>query len=169
MLSSSRIPRLPIVVGLCLAAAGCTDGASDPVGPVPDAKLGSSVAFNPQPEPPADIFTFTVQGQLDGDWRGRFSGPDGDGTVSIVTGSSRMAGQTLHLRQTWEFHPPEPGLAFGAELSGVVNLESGLLVLNGTGDGGPVHVHGEATSAGGGGFNIGGSVMFNPQPEPPAR
>jgi hypothetical protein len=92
-------------------------------------------------------------------------------------------GKTLHLEQVWTLHPPdpihppEPVEPVQIALSGILNLAKGSIVMNGDTDTGgmeiskgtKVHVRGQFTDAGGGAISVGGELMFNPQPEPPAR
>lgn len=165
------IRRFLLAMAPAIAAAGCAEGPTTPAGMValPEADFDVSAEFNPQPEPPGRVFTFTAKGELTGGWSGSFRGDEGGGEVDIVIINNHQEGTTLHLQQRWEFLPPDPIMPFAAELAGIIELESGLLDLNGTSQGTPVHILGEVVPVGGGVFDIGGSVMFNPQPEPPGR
>lgn len=159
-------------VGLGLLLVACEPG---PTAPAPELlpPLDATARFNPQPEPPPGIFEFELTGEIDGRWDGMFGARGGE--VMVEPLAFEMNGQTLHLSQEWTFVPPEPVVPPDPivppepiMLRGTVNLSTGRLVLNGaTEDGVPVHVQGQVMPNGGGVFNIGGEVMFNPQPEPP--
>ena len=165
MKRASSLATMAAIASVGLVTTSCEQRLT-----TPEATMNASHAFNPQPEPPGRILSFSVQGRLTGGWRGRFTGADGDGgALFIVVVDTRPAGKTQHLWQTWHFTPPDPVAPFDAELSGIVNLKTGRLVLNGTSQGAPVHVRGEVSSLAGGVVNIGGELMFNPQPEPPAQ
>jgi len=147
----------------CIGVAGCTDTPAAPkaMDALPQAKLDV-------PAVPLRVVTFAATGELTTDWTGSFRGSDGGGEVSIIIINSSREGQTIHLEQRWEFRylPPDPIIT--ATLWGIVNTETGLLELSGlTSEGGWAVVRGEVSPLGGGIFDVGGSVMFNPQPEPP--
>lgn len=73
------------------------------------------------------------------------------------------------MQQIWQVVPPEPVAPIPIQLSGIINWTSDQVVLNGATAGGVrAHVRGLAT-ADAGVVSIGGELMFNPQPEPPAR
>lgn len=132
--------------------------------------------FNPQPEPPAKIFRFETMGMPDGDWEGRFLNDHFNGRVVVETLSSVMRGKTLHLVQSWTLHPPDPIQPVQLTLKGIINHASHKIVMNGVTEeegmtvpaGTNVHLRGEFTADGSGALSIGGELMFNPQPEPPA-
>ncbi len=134
------------------------------------------VFFNPQPEPPAQIFNFETLGLPDGDWEGRFHNDHLNGRVVVETLSSVMRGKTIHLVQSWTLHPPDPIQPMQITLKGMLNSASGKVVMNGVAEsngmmmaaGTNLHLRGEFTAAGSGALSIGGELMFNPQPEPPA-
>lgn len=139
-------------------------------------KPTGSAFFNPQPEPPARIFSFETTGDPDGDWRGRFDDTNLNGQISVETLSSMRRGKTLHLEQAWTLHPPEPVEPVQITLKGILNLAKGSIVMNGDTEtdgmeiskGTKVHIRGQFTDTGGGAISVGGELMFNPQPEPPA-
>lgn len=132
--------------------------------------------FNPQPEPPAQIFRIETMGIPDGDWEGRFLNDHLKGRVVVETLSSVMRDKTLHLVQLWTLHPPDPIQPVQFTLKGIVNYESHKIVMNGMAEeeglmifsGTNVHLRGEFTATESGALSIGGELMFNPQPEPPA-
>jgi hypothetical protein len=70
-------------------------------------------------------------------------------------------------KSAFPIHPPDP--ISPITLSGILNLESGILVLNGgEPDSSQVHVRGQVDFYEGGSIsNIIGELMFNPQPESP--
>lgn len=155
------------VVALGLPLVACEAGPTTPEPADAPGPFVVTAYFNPQPEPPPAVFKLSMEGRLEGDWRGMLGVRGGEATAENLT--SEMNGETLHLSQEWTFVLPEP--VFPPEpvrLMGIVNRTTGELVLNGTTEEGvPVHVRGQVTETGGGLFSIGGEVMFNPQPEPP--
>lgn len=151
-----------------LATAACGQDATAPAGNPHEVELGSVAAlFNPQPEPPAQIYDFMLDGTLL-----RMEGrtlEEGGGALAVTGLESRTEGTVLHLVQRWEVYPPDPISPVDFVVSGILNLETGLMVLNGrTEEGVPVHVIGTAELSSAGALSIGGELMFNPQPEPPA-
>lgn len=132
--------------------------------------------FNPQPEPPGQIFLFTAEGALDGEWVGRLTEQaTGEAwRLDVVTESVEANGETLRLFQVWILHPPDPVIPpdpVRVALAGTLNLANGLLVLNGIIEDGQVqaHVRGEAVVGEAGAASALGELMFNPQPEPPGQ
>lgn len=139
------------------------------------AASGKELLFNPQPEPPARAFEFEAQVRTGGEWTGQFQNSYYKGRFLVETGSSVKRGRTVHLVQAWTFypepvHPPEPVIPptpmrpVTVVLKGIHNTVAGILVLNGK----QAHVNAKFTSGGSGAVSIGGELMFNPQPEPPA-
>jgi len=177
-LSATRmVRRLPALLSAgFLLAAGCAD-TRDIVAPDVAARhsiAGGDRMFNPQPDPPKEIFRFLIDTpelidnpELRG-WTGTFVNGDGVDGVLLVNHllPAVQRGGVLHLRQTWTFTIGDTTLP-AVQLDGILNLNSSHLVLNGRDvTGNIVQVHGMLTSAGGIG-SIGGAVMFNPQPDPP--
>jgi hypothetical protein len=123
------------------------------------------------------VLEFEASGEEDGRWVGRFT--EVDGTLEVETITAARHGDTIHLEQVWRLFPPDPihppDPVFPPDpispitLSGILNLESGILVLNGgEPDSSQVHVRGQVDFNEGGSIsNIIGELMFNPQPEPP--
>jgi hypothetical protein len=129
-----------------------------------------TVQFNPQPDPPALIFQFTATGEIDGPWSGRLGDPGAEpaGRLRVELLASDRQGSTLNVLQRWTLYPPDPFLPVTVLMGGIVNLSTGALVLNAPDGDRPVaHVRGQALE-GPGGISIGGELMFNPQPDPPA-
>lgn len=153
-------------VGLGVLLVACEPGPTA-VGPTPAPRhLDATVQFNPQPEPPPQLFDFQMEGLL----TGRLAGRLGEGgTVMVSTVEFMTRGGTVHLSQTWNVVPPDPIVPpEPIMLMGIADTSTGKLVLNGmTEDGVPVHVRGQIVPTGNGGVSIGGELMFNPQPEPP--
>lgn len=133
------------------------------------------VFFNPQPEPPAQIFAFETDGLPGHDWEGRFESSEFAGGIMVENLSSKQRGKTLHVVQLWTLYPPDPVLPVRITLKGILNHASSKMVLNGTAapDGVLVknetkaHVRGEFAMTADGTISVGGELMFNPQPEPP--
>lgn len=176
-LSAGLLVLLSPLVGISLVA--CSDAAA-PTAPGSHATPGATMNFNPQPEPPPQIFMLEAAGQVDGRWTGMFGSREGGfvASLSVENISADPAGEVIMLAQTWTFFPPEPIvppdpivppepiLPVTVELRGTLS-PNGRLVLNGTTDTGiQVHVQGNAMLTGGT-ASVGGEVMFNPQPEPP--
>lgn len=154
----------PLSTLLLVPLLGCGDAvAPEPIAPGPAAH--STVAFNPQPEPPARLtVAFDARGTVDGRMTGSVRLPDGVGELTIRTIETRTAGDVLHLEQTWEIHPPDPIEPFELRLHGTVDGTE--VILNGSGSAGQAHVTAELD-----GTTLMGDlsiVGFNPQPEPPA-
>lgn len=160
-------PLLAAVTTLLLGVGGCADSTAPQIekdGPPRNASVG--VQFNPQPEPPAQILMFQVSGDLFTRLEGR-TGDDASLSISAIETTRR--GSVFAVRQSWEVHPPDPIEPFEVQLTGIINTANGRVVLNGsTTTGIPAHVRGTADFSGSG-VSIGGELMFNPQPEPPAR
>lgn len=163
---------LPPVLALILlpALSACADpptapesAALDPAGMAVDGSVG--VLFNPQPEPPAQVLAFQVSGDL----LTRMSGLLGVASLSIRALETHRRGSVFEVRQTWEVHPPDPIEPFEIQLAGTINAANGSVELNGsTTDDVRAHVLGTADFSDTG-ISIGGELMFNPQPEPPAH
>lgn len=168
-----RTLRRWTMAGLVLALAACSDAPLLEPEPL-------DIAFGIQPEP-FRTYPFEATGRIDGRWAGIIGDPamGESGDVMVDTQSSTTLGATVHLVQTWvlippdpiyppdPIHPPDPVVPVVATMHGVINTETGLIVLNGrSAEGIVVHVRGE-TSTNGGVISVGGNVMFNPQPEPP--
>lgn len=171
-LSAGLLVFLSPVVGISLVA--CSDAAA-PTAPGSHAAPGATMNFNPQPEPPAHVFMLEAAGQLDGRWTGTFGSRESGfvASLSVENISTEPLGEVVLLAQTWTFHPPDPIHPPDPVLPATVDLRgtlgtNGRLVLNGTTDTGfQVHVQGNAIVTSGT-ASVGGEVMFNPQPEPPA-
>jgi len=158
-LALALILVMTLPVSPALAGAGLVFASQD-----------ADVLFNPQPEPPGQIFEFEAAGSVDGEWVGRFSDAATGvvGALEVETLSSTRLGETLYLVQLWTLFPPDP--AIPVALEGSLNLTSGLLVLNGAEVEGPqAHVQGQVVFGEGGAISVGGELMFNPQPEPPGQ
>jgi hypothetical protein len=173
-----RAPRrLPLLLaGSFLLATGCSErpGMLGPDQPLLSAGSGAGVMFNPQPDPPREIRAFVLDDVLIDTpnlrpWTGLWGGRDPESQFGVVIENlpaPDQSGQTLRLIQRWDFGAEGAGLP-AVQVDGVLNLQSGRLVLNGRdGAGKPVHIQGWMTTSGG--INsIAGEVMFNPQPDPP--
>jgi hypothetical protein len=123
------------------------------------------------------VLEFMASGEVEGDWEGRLITSDGALEVEIINATRH--GNTIHLVQEWRLippdpihppdpvHPPDP--ISPITLSGILNLDSGILVLNGgEPDSSQVHVRGQVFFDEEGSISdIIGELMFNPQPEPP--
>ncbi len=159
LLHGARPTRAACLLGLTVLAA-CDAGPTAPA-------AGEAPAFGVEPVP-FRVFDFDAAGRIDGRWVGRLT--DGR-TLMVDPLSSASMGMTIHLVQTWTLtNLPDDGMPVTATLSGIVNLATGRLVLNGAmAAGTPVHVRGDVTDTGGGTISIGGEFMFNPQPEPPGH
>lgn len=172
-LRSTPRPSLLLGAALLLSVA-CSEapGVLAPGQALPSAGSDADVTFNPQPDPPKELVSFSIDNPQLIDtpelrpWQGTY---DGDGrTAGVLTVEHLLPavqrGETLHLRQRWSFGD---GVLPAAQVDGVLNLSSGRLELSGrNGDGGTVLIQGWLTSSGGG-SSLGGYVMFNPQPDPP--
>ncbi len=167
---SSTVIALVLLPALSACADTPTDLALARTATAPFHHLSAEVAgegmqFNPQPEPPAQVLVFQVSGDL----FTRLSGRLGDASLSIRAHETIQRGSVFQVRQNWEVHPPDPIQPFEIELTGTINTANGRVVLNGsTTDGVRAHVLGFADLSDGG-ISMGGELMFNPQPEPPAR
>jgi hypothetical protein len=167
-----RAVLVSLIGGMLLAA--CMES---PTSPVPGSTVASRAPeigpmFNPQPDPPMEIRAFVLDDVLIDNpnlrpWMGSWGRRDAGGPLSVeLLLPAVQQGQTLRLSQSWEFGGEGVGLP-AVQLDGVLNLDSGRIVLNGLdGAGQPVHVQGWMTSSGGA-YSIAGEVMFNPQPDPP--
>jgi hypothetical protein len=167
-----RAVLVSLIGGLLFAA--CVEAPTSPA-------VGSVVAsrapeigpmFNPQPDPPMEIREFVLEDVLIDNpnlrpWTGSWGRRDAGGPLSVeLLLPAVQQGQTLRLSQSWEFGGEGVGLP-AVQVDGVLNLQSGRLVLNGRdGAGKPVHIQGWMTASGGA-YSIAGEVMFNPQPDPP--
>lgn len=163
-------------VSLLLLASGGMIGCSDVTAPAPAASMQASVEvmFNPQPDPPMEMLKFAIDNpNLLGDPRGLTGrlldalGREG-GTLDVIAiQPTRVVGQTMHLNLRWTFIGDGnnlPAVLPAVQVSGILNLASGQLVLNGVADDGRrVHVRGQT----GPGGTLFGELMFNPQPDPP--
>jgi len=139
------------------------------------------VQFNPQPEPPGQVYSFEATGMIGGRWVGTFLNPrtGEDQQLEVNPISVEIRGQSFQLVQTWIFHPPDPVIppdpVFPPDpivvgFTGILNLANGSLVLNGIiedGMGGGAHIRGISEAGEGGVLSTIGELMFNPQPEPP--
>jgi hypothetical protein len=127
--------------------------------------------FNPQPDPPMEMLYFGVDNpNLLVDPRGatgRLLDTAGREVGQIAVSAiqpARVAGQTVHLNQRWDFITDGTSLP-AVKVAGVLNMATGLLVLNGVADDGRrVHGRGQVDSGLG---SLLGQLMFNPQPDPP--
>jgi len=166
---------LPLLLaGGLLLAAGCSDapGMVAPDQTLLSAGPDAGVMFNPQPDPPKEIREFVLDDVLIDTpelrpWMGTWGVRDAGGPLSVdQLLPAVQQGKTLRLSQRWNFDGAGAGLP-AVQLDGILNLQTGRLVLNGRdGAGKPVHVQGWMTSSGGA-YSIAGEVMFNPQPDPP--
>jgi|GEM_PF-3362869 len=131
------------ILGITLIVFGC-EGPQGPAAAddldldnLESQPFNSIYHFNPQPEPPGQIFTFEATGDLDSEWRGRFRGDEFDGVLEVETLSSVIRGKTVHLAQIWTLHPPDPVIPPDSvspiivELNGTFNLANSNIVLNG--------------------------------------
>lgn len=175
---SARLLRRPAVLlaTTLLLAAGCAEapGMLGPEQPRLSIDAEVAVMFNPQPDPPKEIFRFLIDTPelIDNPnlrpWQGVYiDGDDREGVLlvdNLLPAVQRDA--TLHLKQSWSFGSDGTFLPT-VQVDGILNLRSGRLVLNGRdGDGTLVHIQGWLT-VNGDGSSSGGAVMFNPQPDPP--
>lgn len=155
------------IAGLCLILAGCSD--TQPLKPdVPGPRFG----IEPEPFRLGRVFEFEAAGPIDGRWAGTLgdSARDLARGLSVQTTFSLNLGATLHLVQSWTLQRPGDAAPITLTLSGFVNRRNGRLVLNGaTADRVNVYVRGTIRAGRSGRISVGGSVMFNPQPEPPGR
>lgn len=137
------------ILGITIIAFGC----EGPQGPAAAGDLeldnlesqpfDTRYHFNPQPEPPGQIFTFEATGDFDSRWTGHFRGDGFDGVLVVENLSPVMRGKTVHLAQLWTLHPPDPiqppdtdippdpVSPIIVELKGTFNLANGHIVLNG--------------------------------------
>jgi hypothetical protein len=180
-----RSPAALALSPMLLAAAFSLAACGDPAGvtqlpkaaPVITASGADATGmFNPQPEPPRELFRFTVDNpELIDDpnlrpWTGAYldaAGREVPLRVDHLLPAVRT-GQTLHLSQGWTFGTDGDALP-AVRVTGVADLHNGRVVLNGTAaDGRIVHIQGWAVGTAGGGV-LGGELMFNPQPDPPSE
>lgn len=132
--------------------------------------------FNPQPDPPKpqERYRYSIDNPelIDNPdlrpWVGEIVGPHGD-ALGLTVQTLRPPvdrGGILELDQVWRWMDGDVERA--VQVSGVLNLTNGQMVLNG---GGPlvrgVHVRGSLIVLDGT-TTLGGELMFNPQPDPPA-
>jgi hypothetical protein len=160
---------------------------SAPVRLAGDPRLGElDATFNPQPEPPREIFRFQVDNpdlidnpDLVGNpedhpnviddpnlrpWQGILfdasGGEAGRFTASFLPAMQR--GNTVHLRQQWHFELDAAGIADGTlvELTGVFSIAGGRLVMRGRlPDGSMIHVLGWLTRSSDGQSSLHGDLM----------
>jgi hypothetical protein len=165
--------RLPLLLaGSLLFGAACSESptASKFVQTLSLATAGEEIMFNPQPDPPREIYHVVITDfdPYGSRWSATLRGTDegAEWGVIIENRPADARGQTLHLNQRWTFITDGTSLP-AVQVAGVLNLASGRLVLNGlAGDGRRVHVDGWTTTTGG--INsIAAELMFNPQPDPP--
>jgi hypothetical protein len=169
-----------IMLALLFLLGGC----DSPHVPAPDRapEFGDmDVQFNPQPEPPGQVYSFEATGAIERPWVGTFLNPrtGEEQRLEVNPISVGTIGETVHLVQTWIFHPPDPvhppdpifppdPIVVG--FTGILNLANGMLILNGIiedGMGGGAHIRGRSEVGEGGVLSTIGELMFNPQPEPP--
>jgi hypothetical protein len=170
-----RIAKHTLALLVVGSVAAACDAAPTGVANAPlDAALsaGAGVMFNPQPDPPREIRSFVLQDVLIDTpelrpWMGTWGVRDAGGPLSVDhLLPAVQRGQTLRLSQRWTLGGEGMGLP-AVQVDGILNLQSGRLVLNGRdGAGKPVHIQGWMTTSGGVN-SIAGEVMFNPQPDPP--
>lgn len=182
---NKKLPIASIILTLIFLAGTACENSIVPENSmeIQDNKI-SEAEFNPQPDPPAKVFEFEIVGDPSDDWAGRFPGFR-EGNIQVQTLTSMQRGKTAHVVQTWMIVPPEP--IFPPEpvvppepivppepvqisLMGMINFANGKVVLNGMSDelGVNVHLRGQLMTLSSGDISIGGELMFNPQPEPPA-
>jgi hypothetical protein len=121
-------------------------------------------------------FRIQVSGDPMSDMQGDFRNSDLRGRVLVTTERYDENRETIKLRQTWTLHPPEPIRPVKIQMSGTMNLNNNRITLTGqiTSEGRYFKKNAEAKINGTsrrfqGGMSIGGKLMFNPQPEPPAQ
>jgi hypothetical protein len=179
--STAALATTPVLLAAAFSLAACGDPAG--IAPPPEAApvitapgADATGTFNPQPEPPRELFRFTIDNpELIDDpnlrpWSGTYVDAAGRETPLRVDPllPAVRTGQTLHLSQNWTFGADGNALP-AVRVAGVANLRNGRVVLNGTtADGRVVHVHGWVVRTGGVSV-LGGELMFNPQPDPPAE
>jgi hypothetical protein len=144
---------------LAVGVAACDTSA-------PSFADGPAGAFNPQPDIPYEVLSYSIDIPGEIWWAERMIGTFddvADGSVNVVTSRADRRGATLHLSQTWTLQKGE--VLRVVDVAGVYNFQTGRLVLYGGG----AHIRGFYSSTGGtGGFGIlVGELMFNPQPDPP--
>lgn len=169
--TASRGSAAFIILGTMGSLAACADLPTVPAGESAPAFSQSEVMFNPQPDPPHELMTFTIDNPNlipdERSWRGTLLDAAGQpvGSILVIPVTPVVQdGQVLRLDQEWHLGGDEGTLAT-LRVAGQLNLSSGRLVLNGAdADGRRVHVQGWMSS---GGASIGGELMFNPQPDPP--
>jgi hypothetical protein len=173
--SGSLIVRSLLLPAAAVWLTGCAD-VTAPAASNAAVQASAEAMFNPQPDPPLELLYFVVDNpNLLVDPRGGEAGRllddlgrDAGQIMVIAIEPARADGQTLHLRLRWEFITDGtslPAILPAVQVAGILNLSSGLLVLNGVADDGRrVHVRGKANGGPGALF---GELMFNPQPDPP--
>lgn len=125
--------------------------------------------------PPGSTFRFTVfLEEDDGEWFGTFGdGESSCGSAELTDPTFRDSGEVMHVNFKLKLVTLE-GEA-NAELSGIMNLVNGRLVLNGETTSGSlfrarVHQNGSIVDPGGDDpRSFLGELMLRPQPEPPGR
>ncbi|REL24229.1 hypothetical protein DYD21_18640 [Rhodohalobacter sp. SW132] len=139
--------------------------------------------FNSQPEPSAHIFSIEILELREGSWEGTYMNDEHNGRITIETHSSVIRGKTLHQVQTWTLHPPDPVhppdpiQPIQIMMNGHLNVANSRMIMNGKSAedewmmprGTNAHLRAMISESTDGLMIAGGELMFNPQPEPPAR
>ncbi|NBC03453.1 MAG: hypothetical protein GVY20_07075 [Bacteroidetes bacterium] len=121
-------------------------------------------------------FCIQISGDPKREMQGEFRNSNLRGRIVTSTELYEKRRETVDVRQTWILHPPEPIKSVKLHLSGTMNLNNNSVILTGriASDGKYFKKNTEAKIKGTfqryqGGMSMGGELMFNPQPEPPAK